>query len=174
MAAHGTESAAGQSPAAARFAAAGPGRRRAWLRGRPEVIHAAKVALAASLLVGVVYAGCVFVLDWVAAARMTSTVETKLTDKLSDIRLHGLPGLRSNGDVDATPVYVWLMTSSGPVAQRGFGAPQLPRGLRLDARQTTTVGTRAGPFLLTAGSVGDNTVIVGQSVQSQDHLLSLL
>ena len=43
------------------------------MRGRipPEVAHAAKVALAASLLVGVVYAGCVAVLDKVVASRLT-------------------------------------------------------------------------------------------------------
>jgi signal transduction histidine kinase len=171
-----TETAAGQLPTAARFPAAGSGRRRARLRGRvrPEVVHAAKVALAASLLVGVVYAGCVSVLDWVVSARMTSSVEAKLADKLSDIRNHGMREVASDGDTDATPVYVWIGTSSGPVGQPAAEVPRLPRGLALADRRTTTVSTSRGPFLLTAGLIGKRVVIVGQSLQSQDHLLTLL
>jgi len=138
-------------------------------------VHAAKVALAASLLVGIVYASCVTVLDLVVSGRMTSSVEAKLADKLGDIRDHGLRESPTGDDIDAIPVYVWRATSSGPVAEPSSGAPPLPRGLRLAAGKTTTVSVRRqGAFLLRAGKIGNDTLIVGQSVQSQDHLLTLL
>jgi signal transduction histidine kinase len=138
-------------------------------------VHAAKVALAASLLVGVVYAGCVTVLDWVVSTRVTSSVEANLNDKLSDLRDQGLRAQPAGDDMDGTPVYVWLATSAGPVGRPKSAAPRLPPGLRLAAGKTTTVSVRRqGPFLLAAGDIGRDVIIVGQSVQSQDHLLTLL
>jgi signal transduction histidine kinase len=139
------------------------------------VVHAAKVALVASVLIGVVYGACVAVLDSFVAARMVQSVDTRLADTLGDMRAKGLPDARSAGeDTDAAPVYVWYLTRSGPIALPGSNTPALPRGFRLAAGGETTVALSPGRFRLTAGRVGDRTVLVGQSLQSEDHLLSLL
>jgi signal transduction histidine kinase len=157
--------------------AEGDRKRRSRLRGRVprEVVHAAKVALVASVLVGVVYGACVTMLDWIVAARMVQSVDARLTDMLGDMRAKGHPDAPSAGeDTDAAPVYVWYLTRSGPVGLPGSSAPALPSGFELAAGRETTVALGPGRFRLTAGRVGDRTVLAGQSLQSEDHLLSLL
>jgi signal transduction histidine kinase len=139
------------------------------------VVHAAKVALVASVLIGVVYGACVTVLDLFVAARMVQSVDTRLADTLGDMRAKGFSDARSAGeDTDAAPVYVWYLTRSGPIALPGSNAPELPSGFRLAAGRETTVALSPGRFRLTAGRVGDRTVLAGQGLQSEDHLLSLL
>jgi two-component system, OmpR family, sensor histidine kinase CiaH len=140
-----------------------------------EVVHAAKVALVASVLVGVVYGGCVLVLDLFVSARMVQSVDTRLTDQLRDMRSKGPPDAPSAGeDADAAPVYLWYLTRSGPVALPGSTAPVLPSGLRLAAGRTTTLTLPPSRFRLAAGTVGGQTVLAGQSLRSEDHLVSLL
>ncbi len=41
----------------------------------PEIAHAARVALAATMLVGIVYAACVTVLDQVVSAKLVESVD---------------------------------------------------------------------------------------------------
>ena len=57
----------------------------------PQFGHAARVALAAMLLVGVVYAGCVTILDRAVTARLVASVDTRLREHLAD----GVPGQRA-------------------------------------------------------------------------------
>jgi signal transduction histidine kinase len=145
------------------------------LRGAvpPKVGHAAKVAAAASLLVGVVYAACVTVLDQVVTARMTEAVDVRLAERLSDVREIGLQEPDEDAS-DSTPVYVWQVGRSGPVSQASSGAPALPSSvlLRLDGEGTARLS--GGPFRLVAGSENGVRLIAGQSLQSVDHLTALL
>src|ERR1700758_3688689 len=90
-----------------------------------KVVHAAKVAAAGSLLVGVVYAACVTVLDQVVTARLTESVDARLAERLSDVREIGLHA-PDEDDIDSTPVYLWQVGQSGPVSQASSGAPALP------------------------------------------------
>ncbi len=147
------------------------------LRGRipPEIAHAAKVALAASLLVGIVYAGCVAVLDMVVTARLTQAVDGRLAERLADVQEVGLgASYGDDDDLDSTPVYLWRETPAGPVAAADSAAPALPTGLRLTPGQATTVRLAAGPFRFAAASATGVTLIAGQSLASEDHLTALL
>jgi signal transduction histidine kinase len=147
------------------------------LRGRipPEIAHAAKVALAASLLVGIVYAGCVAVLDKVVTARLTQSVDQRLAERLADVQEVGLgASYGDDDDIDTTPVYLWRVTSSGPVAQNNLAAPALPAGLRLAPDTATTVRLADGPFRFAAERANGVTLIAGQSLASEDHLTALL
>jgi len=164
-------------PVASSAAAEDQERPRPRLRGRipREVLHAAKVALVASVLVGVVYGACVMVLDWFVSARMVQSVDSRLTDQLGDMRAKGLPDAPSAGeDTDSAPVYLWYLTRSGPVALPGSNAPRLPSGFQLADGRDTTVTLTPARFRLAAERVGDRTVLAGQSLQSEDHLVSLL
>ena len=146
-------------------------------RGRipREVVHAAKVALVASVLIGVVYGACVMVLDAFVSARMMQSVDTRLADQLRDMRSKGLPDAPSAAEeADAAPVYVWYLTRSGPSALPGVNAPTLPSGFRLAAGARATVALASGSFRLTALRVDDRTLLAGQSLQGENHLLSLL
>ena len=57
----------------------------------PQFGHAARVALAATLLVGVVYAGCVAILDRAVSARLVASVDTRLREHLAAAPGSGLP-----------------------------------------------------------------------------------
>ena len=48
----------------------------------PGSAHAARIALAASLLIGLVYAGCVTVLDRVVTARLVAGVDARLQEQI--------------------------------------------------------------------------------------------
>jgi signal transduction histidine kinase len=151
-------------------------RRQRRLRRIPrEMAHAAKVALVASVFVGVVYGACVTVLDWFVSARIVQSVDNRIADQLADMRSRGLPDAPSTGeDTDAAPVYLWYLTRSGPAALPGSNAPKLPAGFRLTAGSYTTIVLASARFRLTAGTVGDRTVLAGQSLQNDDRLVSLL
>src|ERR1700729_1453544 len=102
-----------------------------------EVVHAARVALAATLLVGVVYAACVAVLDQVVSARLVQAAKARLEERLGDVAEAGLRASRTDDDdLDAAPVYLWRVTPAGPVAQTGAGTPSLPTRFRLAPGQT--------------------------------------
>src|SRR5580698_9600187 len=120
------------------------------LRGRvpPEIAHAAKVALAASLLVGIVYAGCVAVLDEVVTARLTQSVDQRLGERLADAQDVGIQAFNDDDDddLDSTPVFLWLRTPAGVLAQGDPTAPALPARLRVVPGTATTARLAAGPF----------------------------
>jgi signal transduction histidine kinase len=139
----------------------------------PEIIHAAKVAAAASLLVGVVYAACVTVIDQVVTARLTEAVDVRLAERLADVREIGLQA-PDEDDIDSTPVYVWQVGRSGPASLASSGAPALPSSVRLRPGGEETVRLPGGPFRLVTGSANGVRLIAGQSLQSVDHLTALL
>ena len=145
------------------------------LRGAvpPKVIYAAKVAAAASLLVGVVYAACVTVLDQAVTSRLTEAVDARLAERLSDAREIGLQA-PDEDDIDSTPVYLWQVGRSGPVSQASSGAPPLPSNIRLGPDGEETVRLSGGPYRLVSGSTGGVRLIAGQSLQSVVHLTALL
>jgi signal transduction histidine kinase len=149
------------------------------LRGkiRPEIAHAAKVALAASLLIGIVYAACVTVLDRVVSARLTASVDERLDERLADVR--EIVGVRTkepddDDDIDATPVYLWRQTASGRVALLDPTAPRLPALVRVSTRRAETVQLPQGTFRLEASSVNGVRYIAGQNLQTVNHLAELL
>src|SRR5215469_3288717 len=147
------------------------------LRGMvpPEVAHAAKVAVAASLLIGIVYAGCVTALDRVVSARLTASVDERLTERLTDVREVGLrPVPSDDDDIDATPVYLWRQAAPGRIAQVDLGAPRLPAAVRVSSWRAETVLLPDGPYRLSAGSVNGVRYIAGESLQTMNHLTALL
>jgi signal transduction histidine kinase len=141
----------------------------------PEVVHAAKVAVAASLLIGIVYAGCVTALDRVVSARLTASVDERLTERLTDVREAGLrPVPSDDDDIDATPVYLWRQAAPGQIVQIDPGAPRLPDAVRVSSWQPETVFLPDGPYRLSAGSVNGVRYIAGESLQTVNHLTALL
>jgi signal transduction histidine kinase len=139
----------------------------------PERAHAARVALAAALLVCVVYAACAAVLDAAVTVRLIAGVDSRLQDRVTDIRESGLSEVMDDDDIEATPVYLWHVTRNGPVAEPGQGAPPLPRHLHLAGGQAVTVELPAGQFRLYAGRA-DGPLIAGQDLAPQNHLLAVL
>ena len=144
-------------------------------RIRPEIAHAARVALAATMLVGIVYAACVTVLDQVVSAKLVESVDQRLADRLSDAREAGLPGATADDDdVSTTPLYLWRVTGTGAAVLAGLGAPALPADLRPLAGRSATVHLAGGPFRLYTTRVNGLTLVAGQSLASVDHLMAVL
>ena len=144
-------------------------------RIRPEIAHAAKVALAASVLVGIVYAACVTVLDQVVSARLVASVDARLVDRLSDVSEAGHSVMTSDDDdINTTPVYLWRVTAAGPTAAAGVGAPALPATFRPVPGRAATVQMTGGPFRLYTTRADGLTLVAGQSLASVDHLTAVL
>jgi two-component system sensor histidine kinase CiaH len=153
----------------------------------PQSGHAARVALAATLLVGVVYAGCVTILDRAVTARLVASVDTRLREQLAD----GVPGLRvtsgvhradgddtarpdDDEDVDQAPVFVWRARPGHGATRLTSGAPDLPAGrVRMGGGPATVLlGTSA--FRLDQARRGGQWLVAGQSLAEQQHTLKLL
>lgn len=147
----------------------------------PGTAHAVRIALATSLLIGVVYAGCVTVLDRVVAARLTAAVDARLQERLSDVRENGAAATASKSeaadddddDSDAPPMYLWLVTSGG-IERVSAGAPPLPHGATLALRQPRTAHVARSSFRLAAVRYGGTLLVAGQSLADQSHVEEVL
>ena len=101
----------------------------------PQFAHAARVAGAATLIIAIVYTGCVTALDLVVAHRLTGQTDARLSDRLAEAtrsRVTALPAKDGDddGDVDDAPLFLWLVSPGGHVSQLSSDAPALPRALR--------------------------------------------
>jgi signal transduction histidine kinase len=148
----------------------------------PGTAHAVRIALATSLLIGVVYAGCVTVLDRVVAARLTAAVDARLQERLSDVHESGAAATASKSgtaddddddDSDAPPLYLWLVTPGG-IERVSAGAPQLPRGAALALRQPRTAHLAQSSFRLASVRYGGTLLVAGQSLAEQSHIEDVL
>jgi len=148
----------------------------------PGTAHAVRIALATSLLIGVVYAGCVTVLDRVVAARLTAAVDARLQERLSDVRESGAAATASKSgaaddddddDTDAPPMYLWLVTPDG-IERVSAGAPQLPRGATLALGQPRTAHLARSSFRLVAVRYRGTLLVAGQSLADQSHIEAVL
>jgi signal transduction histidine kinase len=146
----------------------------------PGTAHAVRIALATSLLIGVVYAGCVTVLDRVVAARLVAAVDARLQERLSDVRESGAAATASSSeasddddDADAPPLYLWLVTPNR-VARMTAGAPQLPPGTSMTTQQPHTAHLTQSTFRLAAVRYGGSLLVAGQSLAEQGHIEDVL
>jgi signal transduction histidine kinase len=132
------------------------------------------VALAASLLVCIVYAGCVTVLDKVITMRLLASVDARLQDRVDDLQETGLAAANDD-DIDAPAVYLWKVTSHGLVSYADGGAPKLPSSLpRIPDGEARTVTLSQGQFRLFADRASGSRFVAGQALADQNHLLAAL
>ncbi len=150
----------------------------------PGSAHAVRIALTTTVLIGIVYAGCVSVVDRVVAARLVAAVDARLRDSLSDLRENDrpLPAAAEADDDDARepPLYLWLAHRA-----RQAGVSLSPGAPRLPGADTASVGTRASPasltvqlapgtFRLDTARSGRGVIVAGQSLAEQDHIENVL
>ncbi|MFI5068654.1 MAG: sensor histidine kinase, partial [Streptosporangiales bacterium] len=162
----------------------------------PQFGHAARVALAATALIGAVYLGCAVVLDQVVAGRLVSAVDSRLGERLADT-LAG-PGSRpgpdprpeagpqpgpfrpghdradSGEEADEVPVFVWRASPGRAPVALGTGAPALPGRLVPAAGQHVTVRLAGSVFRLAAIRQGGGRLVAGQSLADQQHIQDML
>jgi signal transduction histidine kinase len=139
------------------------------------VAHAARVAFATTLLVGIVYAACAAVLDHVVFDRLITSAKARLSDRLADAREIGI---RASGtdddDLDSTPVYLWRLTKAGLTPEPGSPRLALPAGFTLAQGKAAAVRLRQGTFLMLATTAGGRTLVGGESLIAVQRLNTLL
>jgi signal transduction histidine kinase len=150
---------------------------RQWLP--PGTAHAARIALAASLFIGIVYAGCVTVLDRVVAARLVAAVDARLQERLSDVRDASPAAPTADADdddedMDEPPLYLWRVTPNRPAVRLSAGAPQLPAGSALAIRPSLTTQLAPGTFRLDSVRYRGALLVAGESLAEQDHIEGVL
>ena len=153
----------------------------------PQFGHAARVALAATVLVGVVYAGCVTILDQAVTARLVASVDARLREHLAD----GVPGQRMTSgirradgdhrarpdddeDVDQAPVFLWRARPGHGAIRLTAGAPDLPAGRLRTGGGPATVLLGVSTFRLDQARRGGEWLVAGQSLAEQQHTLKVL
>ena len=160
---------------------------------------ATRVAVAATIIIAVVYIACVAVLNLAVSARLNARTDDHLADQLAETRGNpgivsqkdiGAPPALANGtdgdddsDVGAAPVFIWSLSADGAVTRHSLGAPALPATL-LDAvhgwsqrefRLTTNMGSRSvGQFRLLITRAGSGWLAAGQSAAADAHTEAVL
>ena len=150
-----------------------------WPRPLPRgAAHAARIALVASLLIGIVYAGCVLVLDRVVSARLVAAVDSRLHERLSDVREARSAAVVTSDDddddYDAPPLYLWLVPRNRAAMQLSTGAPPLPAASTLAGQPALTAQLAPGTFRLDTVRYRGGLLVAGQSLAEQDHIESVL
>jgi two-component system sensor histidine kinase CiaH len=161
---------------------------RGWWGRSPQSGHAARVALAATALIGAVYAGCAAVADQVVASRLVAGVDTRLAERLADRQAGSLPRppataprprapqARPDGDgkADEVPVYLWRISRGGVPVPASPGAPVLPGRLVPAPGRPVTATLSVGVFRLVAAGPGGRRRVAGQSLAEQQHIQGTL
>jgi signal transduction histidine kinase len=169
----------------------------------PQFGHAARVALAATLLVGVVYAGCVTILDRAVTARLVASVDTRLREHLASTVAgergaaagRAAPGQAGGGpprpgseqaragrkghpddddDVDEAPVFLWRARPGQAAVALTAGAPALPTGRVAADGGPVTVRLGANTFRLDQVRRDGAWLVAGQSLAEQQHTMNVL
>ena len=145
----------------------------------PQFAHAARVAGAATLIIAIVYTGCVTALNLVVAHRLTGQTDARLSDRLTEAsrsRITVLPAKDGDddGDVDDAPLFLWLVSPGGHVSPLSSDAPALPGGLRPGAGWPVTTVIGGSPFRLAARRTGSQWIVAGQSLAQNRHTESVL
>ena len=158
------------------------------LRMPPQSGHAARVALVATLLVGVVYVGCVIALNRAITGRLVAAVDSRLREHLAtELAGHradqrdghqpdgdGLSVTDSDNDVDEAPVFVWRAPPGQPPVPLSDGAPALPASRLPAGGGPATVQLGTSPFRLVSTGHGAGRLVAGQSLAEQQHVADVL
>jgi signal transduction histidine kinase len=143
-------------------------------------LHAARVALVATLVVAAVYAACAFGLGVYVNRRLNGAADARLEASLlhesAVVRAHpsssALVSPETDGDPDDAPIFFWRVGANGVPRPLSIGAPSLPRQRWSGAPLTAKIG--ATPFRLAAVRVGSLWVVAGQNAASVARVDSAL
>lgn len=129
--------------------------------------HAARVALAATAVVGAVAILLAVLVNSYILDRLNRDVDHRLTATLVATAA-AAPGTavgtagRSGEDVDDAPVFVWKVGAGGSIEALTFGAPALPT--RTWSTGTTTQTVEGRDFRLAAAPTPGGWLVAGESV----------
>lgn len=145
-------------------------------RAVPGSVHAIRVALAASLLIGLVYAGCVVVLDVLEARRLMAAVDARLHERLADVSAGNPFGQARDDDADEAPIFMWLTEPGRAATSLNPGGPRLSAAdvVAAAAGRPVTVGLHGGQFRIASVRGDSGLLVAGQSLAEQGRIEALL
>lgn len=143
-------------------------------------LHAARVALVATLVVAAVYSACAFGLGVYVKHRLNAAadarIEASLLHESAAVRAHpsssALVSPQTDGDPDDAPIFFWRVGAGGVPRPLSIGAPALSRQRWAEAPMTVRIGVT--PFRLAADRVGPVWVVAGQNVANVTRVDSAL
>ena len=144
----------------------------------PQVYAAGRVAVAATLLIAIVYGACIVVLDRVVTGRLVAQVDARLVERLTDVRTSnaspfGVVSVDDDEDDEGAPVVLWVVApGQGTVKLRH--TPALPGGLALGSGRPLSARIGPGTFRLMAVRRGGALMVAGESLAEQDHIEGVL
>jgi len=144
----------------------------AWLRSLPRKpdarwAHAARVALAATAVVGAVTLLLAVLVNGAVLHRLNVDIDNRLRVTLA-ATADAAPGSalvtsgRVGGDVDDAPVFLWRVSADGTVDDVTLGSPALPARTWTDG--TTTQSVEGRNFRLVAAPSRGGWLVAGESV----------
>ena len=141
--------------------------------------HAARVAGAATLIIGIVYTGCVTALNLTVATRLTGQTDAGLRDRLIEASRYGASVLPrkdgdDDGDLDDAPIFLWLVSRQGHVSRLSLDAPALPAGVRPGPGWPVTRAIGGSFFRLVTRRNGSEWIVAGQSLAQNRHTEAVL
>jgi signal transduction histidine kinase len=144
----------------------------------PQAGHASRVALAATLLIAIVYAGSAAILDKIVGDRLINEADVRLKERLADFSGTGRVALSREDDddvdVDGAPVFLWLVGPRGNTLRLSIDGPALPAAAApaIGLRQTARLGPSA--FMLRAARSGQSRLVAGESLAEETHIVGVL
>ena len=141
----------------------------------PYVLHAARVALVGTLLIGVTYVCLVVAFDVIDQHRLYAGVDARLSQRLGEAtrnpRQAAAADIYANAhDRDDAPVFFWRIGSSGQPVALTPGAPSLAKSDAAQVSPTSVASLGAESFRLQSREIGDERIIAGQSLAESDHV----
>ena len=130
-------------------------------------IHAAKVALAATAIVGAITVLLAVVVNMSILHRLDGDIDNRLTTTLTSVTEAPpgsvvLGGSRVGGDVDDAPVFVWRVNADRSITALSVGAPALP--FLAWSTEATTASTGGRDFRFAAIPSAGGWLVAGESV----------
>ena len=146
---------------------------------RRHLMHAARVAAVATVLIGVVYVISLGTLDVIVGRRLVSGVDAQLADRIADINgrtayLKVSVGTDNVG-TDGAPVFLWLIQPGLASVQSSNGAPSISTATLLATGAPRTVRAGGTSFRLAGIRLADGQVlVVGENLAEATHFERLL
>jgi signal transduction histidine kinase len=139
------------------------------------VVHAARVAFVATVIIGLAYVAVVATFNGIDRHRLVAQVGARLDDRLDQVASHpaavGSTARYENAhDADDAPVFLWQVGTSGAPTAKTPGAPPISRADAAAATTGVTVQVGSRSFRLRARSIRGRRTLVGQSLSEVDHV----
>jgi signal transduction histidine kinase len=151
-------------------------RKPVWWRS-PIAMHAVRVAVTATVMIGVMYVCIVAAFDAVDRHRQVSQIDARLDLRLDHASSRpaaaaSIDNYDNAHDVDDSLVFMWRVGSSGPARRLISGSPALRASSWSPAHQETAARLGNATFALQAQRVGAQWLVAGQSLAEVDHVAS--